>query len=292
MSRIVSLIAGFLLLFFTASATGVAAQEATPEVTLGATLPAVLLDTEDTPVAVALVAELDDEISVNVVAVGLAPGEHGIHIHETGICDPTTDPPFDSAGGHYNPTDEEHGDHAGDLGNITAEEDGTARFQEMTDNFTLDELIDEDGSAIIIHAEEDENDPEGESYGARIVCGVLAEPEVEEATEAPATPPAVTEPVATEAVPTEVPATEEAPSTPEEDVVDAVDTDEDGLIDTDEVDIGTDPELFDSDEDGLGDGEEFNEFGTDPLVFDSDDDGVGDGDEVDAGTDPLDPASV
>lgn len=292
MSRIVSVIAGALLLIFAAFGASAAAQESTPEVTLDRTLPAVLLDTEETPVAVALVAEIDDEISVNVVAVGLAPGEHGIHIHETGICDPTTDPAFDSAGGHYNPTDEEHGDHAGDLGNITADDDGTARFQETTDEFTLDELIDEDGSAIIIHAEEDENDPEGESYGARIACGVLAEPEVEEVTEVPATPPAVTEPVATEAVPTEAPVTEEAPSTPEDVVEDAVDSDEDGLIDTDEVEIGTDLALPDSDEDGLGDGEEFNEFGTDPLVFDSDEDGVGDGDEVDAGTDPLDPASV
>lgn len=292
MSRIVSIIAGVLLLIFSAFGANAAAQESTPEVTLGRTLPAVLLNTEDTVVAVALVAEIDDEISVNVVAVGLATGEHGIHIHETGICDPTTEPPFDSAGGHYNPTDEEHGDHAGDLGNITADDDGTARFQETTDNFTLDELIDEDGSAIIIHAEEDENDPEGDSYGSRIACGVLAEPEVEEVTEAPATPPAVTEPVATEAVPTEAPVTEEAPSTPEDVVEDAVDSDEDGLIDTDEVEIGTDPELFDSDEDGLGDGDEFNELGTDPLVLDSDEDGVGDGDEVDAGTDPLDPASV
>ncbi len=297
MSRIVSLIAGFVLVIFTALATGVAAQESTPEVDLGRTLPAVLLNTEETPVAVALVAEIDEEISVNVVAVGLVTGEHGIHIHETGICDPTTDPPFDSAGGHYNPTDEEHGDHAGDLGNITAEEDGTAHFEEMTDNFTLDELIDEDGSAIIIHAEEDENDPEGESYGSRIACGVLAEPEVEEPTEVPATPPTATEPVATEVpatppVATEPVVTEEAPSTPEADAVDAVDSDEDGLVDTDELDIGTDPALFDSDEDGLGDGAEFNEFGTDPLVFDSDEDGVGDGDEVDAGTDPLDAESV
>ena len=298
MTRIVSIIAG-LVLVFAALVASVTAQESTPEVELGRTLPAVLLDTDDTAVAVALVAEVDDEISVSVVAVGLAPGEHGIHIHETGICDPTTDPPFSSAGGHYNPTDEEHGDHVGDLGNITAEEDGSARFQETTDEFTLDELIDEDGSAIIIHAEEDENDPEGESYGARIACGVLAEPEPEEVTEVPATPPVATEPAPTEAVATEEEGTppaadEEAPSTPEE-VVDgeAVDTDEDGLFDSDEVDVfGTDPELFDSDEDGLGDGDEVIEFETDPLLFDSDEDGVGDGDEVDAGTDPLDPASV
>jgi len=266
----------------TASLTVAAAQEATPEATLGGTLPAVLLDTDEQAVAVALVAELDDEISVGVTGAGFDPGEHGIHIHETGICDPTTDPPFASAGGHYNPTGEEHGEHAGDLGNITAEEDGRATFQETTDAFTLDELMDEDGSAIVIHAEEDENDPEGESFGARIACGVLAEP-VEAATTETAVE--VTTETATE-VTTET-ATE--PSTPAA----AADSDGDGLSDEDEDAIyGTDPTVGDSDEDGLTDGGEVNVHGTDPLVFDTDGDEVGDGAEVANETDPLDPESA
>jgi len=298
MTRILSVVAAFVL-FLTAAASVAAAQASTPEVTLGRTLPALLQNVDGTTVAVALVAESGDDITVSVAAVGLAPGEHGIHIHETGICDPTTDPAFSSAGGHYNPTGEDHGDHAGDLGNITAEEDGTALLKETTDEFTLDELIDEDGSAIVIHAEEDEGDPEGESFGARIACGVLAEPVAEAATEPAVTEEAVTEEAVTEEVVTEEAVTEEAVT--EEVVteeaatadVNAVDSDEDGLLDGDEVNVfGTDPELFDSDEDGLGDGEEVNEFGTEPLVFGTDDDGVGDGDEVEAGTDPLDPESV
>ncbi len=178
MTRIVSLVSAFVLISM-ASITSAAAQGATPEVApdpQGRTLPAFLQDTAGTTVAVALVAEGDTGINVSVAAVGLTPGAHGIHVHETGICDPTTDPVFSSAGGHYNPTGAEHGDHAGDLGNLTIEEDGTGYFQEVTDAFTFDELVDEDGSAIVIHAEEDENDPAGESYGARIACGVLAAP--------------------------------------------------------------------------------------------------------------------
>ncbi len=233
MTRIISFISA-LVVMLTASVASAVAQESTPEVDLGRTLPALLQNTEGTTVAVALVAESDDEITVSVAAAGLEPGEHGIHIHETGICDPTTDPPFSSAGGHYNPTDEEHGDHAGDLGNITAEEDGTALLKETTDEFTLDELIDEDGSAIVIHAEEDENDPEGESFGARIVCGVLAEPVAETATEPvvteeavteeAVTEEAVTEEAVTEEAVTEEAVTEEAPSTPQG-AADAVDGD-------------------------------------------------------------------
>ncbi len=177
-----------LILLIAGSAAGVAAQDATPEVAVGRTLPALIQDTDGTTIGVALLAEeADDEVSVGVVAVGLDPGEHGIHVHETGVCDPTGDRAFASAGGHYNPTDEEHGDHAGDLGNITAEEDGTAVFRETTDQFVLDELLDEDGSSIVIHAEEDENDPEGESFGARIACGVLAAPDRGETPTADAT---------------------------------------------------------------------------------------------------------
>jgi hypothetical protein len=69
-----------------------------------------------------------------------------------------------------------------------------------------------------------------------------------------------------------------------------VDSDGDGLLDMDEIDVyGTDPLDPDSDDDGLTDGEEVNEYGTDPLDGDSDDDGLTDGEEVNEyGTDPLD----
>jgi hypothetical protein len=67
-----------------------------------------------------------------------------------------------------------------------------------------------------------------------------------------------------------------------------VDSDGDGLIDTDEVDLGTDPGDPDTDDDGLEDGEEVNDFGTNPLDADSDDDGSNDGNEITLGTDPLD----
>lgn len=70
------------------------------------------------------------------------------------------------------------------------------------------------------------------------------------------------------------------------------DTDEDGLTDDEEGELGTDPENPDSDGDGLTDGEEVDgDTPTDPLNPDSDGDGATDGDEVDAGTDPNDPLS-
>jgi hypothetical protein len=68
------------------------------------------------------------------------------------------------------------------------------------------------------------------------------------------------------------------------------DTDTDELLDGDEVRIrGTNPLNPDSDTDLLTDGDEVLRRGTDPLNPDTDGDGLTDGDEVQRGTDPLKP---
>ncbi len=70
-----------------------------------------------------------------------------------------------------------------------------------------------------------------------------------------------------------------------------VDSDEDGLGDAQEAELGTDPANPDTDEDGLLDGAEVT-AGTDPTLYDTDGDGFGDNAEVANGSDPNDPASV
>ena len=54
------------------------------------------------------------------------------------------------------------------------------------------------------------------------------------------------------------------------------DSDQDGLWDAEELDMGLDPTVQDSDGDGLTDGAEVELFGTDPLSADSDGDGIDD----------------
>lgn len=67
------------------------------------------------------------------------------------------------------------------------------------------------------------------------------------------------------------------------------DSDGDGLTDTEEEGLGTDPNDPDTDDDGIQDGDEINLYGTDPTDADSDNDDLTDGDEVFVyGTDPLD----
>jgi superoxide dismutase, Cu-Zn family len=91
----------------------------------------------------------------------LPPGFHGFHVHGTGVCDPDApDGPFTSADGHYNPgsTPEDpiwHGEHAGDLPSLYVNANGWARLGFVTDAFTLAELRDADGSAVMVHAGRD-----------------------------------------------------------------------------------------------------------------------------------------
>lgn len=118
---------------------------------------------------------------------GLAPGEHGIHLHQVGDCTAEGDEPFATAGGHFNPTDMAHGapdadpHHAGDLGNLTVEDDGSLVFEITVqgEGLTLDPeadptLADEDGTAILIHQNPDDlkTDPSGNS-GPRVACGLV-----------------------------------------------------------------------------------------------------------------------
>jgi hypothetical protein len=69
------------------------------------------------------------------------------------------------------------------------------------------------------------------------------------------------------------------------------DDDGDGLANSEEETLGTDPNDADTDDDGLNDGQEVKTYHTDPLDNDSDNDGYLDGHEVNLGRNPLDPNS-
>lgn len=65
------------------------------------------------------------------------------------------------------------------------------------------------------------------------------------------------------------------------------DTDQDGLNNAQELDLGTDPCNKDTDEDGVADGVEVNQITSNPLVADTDGDTLNDGDDLALGFSPL-----
>lgn len=117
-------------------------------------------------------------VRIYAMLTGLAPGEHGFHVHETGDC---SAPDASSAGGHFNPGGMDHGApeadprHAGDLGNIVADEAGNATYERVDAHITLGDgpnsII---GRAVVVHSEPDDmtSQPAGNA-GARIACGVI-----------------------------------------------------------------------------------------------------------------------
>jgi Cu-Zn family superoxide dismutase len=130
--------------------------------------------------AVILTAE-GDGVALQGALIGLPPGEHGFHIHRTGSCEA---PAFESAGDHVGAGETEHGfdapggPHAGDLRNLTVAKDSTATVDQAAAEVTLAgegfALLDDDGSALVIHADPDDyvTQPSGAS-GDRIACGVI-----------------------------------------------------------------------------------------------------------------------
>ena len=118
--------------------------------------------------------------SVKIVAEieGLNPGQkHAMHIHQFGDC---SAPDAASAGGHYNPENHQHGlpekdmRHAGDLGNLQADNQGKVRHEITVDNISIagarNPIL---GRAVIVHAKPDDGGQPVGNAGGRIACGAI-----------------------------------------------------------------------------------------------------------------------
>jgi Cu-Zn family superoxide dismutase len=124
--------------------------------------------------------EMPNGVLLKAELRGLPQGEHGFHIHEKGACAPD----FGAAGGHFAGGGGKHGyaaedgPHAGDMPNIHVPASGELTIEVFNGNVSLQDgegmLLDDDGSAIVIHAKADDykSQPSGDA-GDRIACGVI-----------------------------------------------------------------------------------------------------------------------
>ncbi len=122
----------------------------------------------------------DNGVLIRIEVTGLPPSQWvGFHVHETGSCDHTTG--HESAGGHFNPTDAQHGynadggPHAGDMPNQYVGADGTLRAEVFNGNVTLnDGETNIRGKALMIHGGQDDyqSQPSGNA-GNRQACAVI-----------------------------------------------------------------------------------------------------------------------
>jgi Cu-Zn family superoxide dismutase len=122
-------------------------------------------------------------VLLKLAVKGIPAGEHAFHVHAVGKCEP----PFTSAGPHFNPAGKKHGmeaadgPHAGDMPNLHIPAGGELVVEVANPMISLvkgqpTSVFDADGSTIIIHAGADDykTDPAGNA-GDRIACGVIVE---------------------------------------------------------------------------------------------------------------------
>ena len=140
-----------------------------------------LRNAEGKEVGSAALTQTPAGVLINLSVKGLPAGEHAFHVHAVGKCEP----PFTTAGGHFNPEKKKHGmmasdgPHAGDMPNLHVPTSGELAVDVLNAAVTLEKgkansLFGPEGAALIIHAGKDDykTDPTGEA-GGRIACGLV-----------------------------------------------------------------------------------------------------------------------
>ncbi|KAI5587449.1 hypothetical protein POPTR_005G044400v4 [Populus trichocarpa] len=143
---------------------------------------AVLNSSEGVSGTIFFTQEGDGPTTVTGNLSGLKPGLHGFHVHALGD---TTNGCM-STGPHFNPVGKEHGApedenrHAGDLGNVTVGDDGTATFTIIDKQIPLTGPHSIIGRAVVVHGDPDDLGKGGHELskttgnaGGRVACGII-----------------------------------------------------------------------------------------------------------------------
>jgi Cu-Zn family superoxide dismutase len=173
----------FALALLAATALPAAAQDAVSPVVPKPGHAATLQNAEGRNIGTVKVTGAPKGVLVSVDASNLPSGWHAFHFHKTGDCDDHADH-FKKSGPHAAREGEEHGffsekgPHLGDFANFFVGADGSAKFEQFSQNVKAEDLMDADGTAAMIHASPDDyaSQPAGDA-GERLACGVIQKAE-------------------------------------------------------------------------------------------------------------------
>jgi len=121
--------------------------------------------------------KVEEGLQVQAVVSGLTPGSHGFHVHERGDCSASD---AMTAGEHFNPRNRDHGGpddkerHAGDFGNLEADERGHASLTFVDSHISLEGKESVLGRSVVVDESADDlhTQPTGNT-GSRQACGVI-----------------------------------------------------------------------------------------------------------------------
>lgn len=169
------------MLLRTVLATALMSTVALASASAAETAKATFKNADGAEVGHADLVQANDGVLVKLTLKGLPPGGHAFHVHAVGKCEP----PFTTAGGHFNPQNKKHGmmasdgPHAGDMPNLDVPASGELKLEVLNPAVTLkkgapNSLLKADGTALVIHATVDDykSDPAGNA-GGRIACAVV-----------------------------------------------------------------------------------------------------------------------
>ena len=171
-----------MLKYFGASSAAVLLTAALAFPAAAQSAKAALKDKSGKDVGTAELMQVPDGVLIKLALKGAPAGDHAFHIHAVGKCEP----PFESAGPHFNPTNDKHGllagrGHAGDMPNLHIPKNGELEVEVINTAIALDKgkpnsVFHPGGTSVVIHAGKDDykTDPAGNA-GDRVACGVIGE---------------------------------------------------------------------------------------------------------------------
>lgn len=131
--------------------------------TVPVSVTAELVDPEGSRLGDATLTDEANGVLVEVDASGMTPGDHPVGLYQVGACDPEGG--FASAGDLVLPVED-----LGDLPSLVVGDETVGRMSSLVDDVDLEELLEGDGTALVVHPVLDTAVPPEEARATRVAC--------------------------------------------------------------------------------------------------------------------------